>query len=114
MQACREESSQSHGCPGHLECPGHPAHCLGAFKYVNSDTYVGRQYKEIYQSPYATDEERKMLGKDLYYFGVVPREFHQTPTLTKAKIKRNKQILRQRKAEKAKTGKFSTKVALKR
>lgn len=87
---------------------------FGIWKYVNSEVFVGKQYEEIYRSPYATDEERKMLGDDLYYYGIVPEEFHKTPALVKAKIKRNKEILSQRKAEKASKGKFSVKVPLER
>ena len=87
---------------------------FGVWKYVNSEVFVGKQYEEIYRSPYATDEERKMLGDDLYYYGIVPEEFHKTPALVKAKIKRNKEILSQRKAEKASKGKFSAKVPLER
>lgn len=87
---------------------------FGVWKYFNSDVYVGKQFEEVYRSPYTTDEERKMLGDDLYYYGIVPEEFHKSPALVKAKIKRNKEILSQRKAEKASKGKFSTKVPLER
>ena len=88
---------------------------IGAYEYFNSQVHFGKQYEEIYKSTYTTDEEREMLGEDIYYYGFVPKEYRKSPGLVKAKIKRNKQILRQRKDEaKANKGKFSTKVPLER
>lgn len=87
---------------------------VGVWKYVNSEVYVGKQYEEIYHSPFTTDAERNMLGEDLHYYGIVPNEFNNSPALVKAKIKRNKEILSQRKAEKTSKGKFSAKVPLER
>lgn len=81
--------------------------------YFNSLTCIGKEYAEIYRSKYTTDEERTMLAKDIYDTGFLPREYAKTPDLVKAKNKRNKEILRQRKMEaKANKGKFSTKVPL--
>ena len=88
---------------------------FGTFKYFNSDFYFSQQYEEIRRSKFLTDDERKMLNADTYYVGIIPKEFYNAPDLVKAKIKRNKQILRQRQAEaKHNNGKFSTKVPLER
>lgn len=88
---------------------------FGLFKYFNSDYYIGSQYEEICKSKYLTEEERKMLVGDTYYFGLIPKEFYESPALVKAKIKRNKEVLQQRKAEaRANKGKFSSKVPLER
>lgn len=88
---------------------------VGTCIYFNSATFIGREYLEVYRSEYTTDEEREMLAKDVYDTSFLPREYTKAPDLVKAKIKRNKEILRQRKAEaKANKGKFSTKVPLER
>ena len=88
---------------------------FGLFKYFNSDYYIGSQYEEICKSKYLTEGERKMLVGDTYYFGLIPKEFYESPALVKAKMKRNKEVLQQRKAEaRANKGKFSTKVPLER
>jgi len=88
---------------------------LGAYEYYNGQMHFGKQYEEVYRSPFTTDAEREMLGEDIYYYGFLPKEFRKSPGLVKAKIKRNKQILQQRKEEaKANKGKFSTKVPLER
>lgn len=88
---------------------------INALLYYDSETFIGKQYQEIYHSKYATDDERKMLATEVYDTGFVPREFAKTPNLVKAKIKRNKEILKQREAEaKANKGKFSTRVPLER
>lgn len=88
---------------------------FGLFKYFNSDYYISCQYEDLCKSKYLTEEERKMLLGDTYYFGIIPREFHKSPDLVKAKMKRNKQILQQRETEaRTNKGKFSTKVPLER
>jgi len=88
---------------------------FGLFKYFNSDYYISSQYEDICKSKYLTEEERKMLVGETCYFGLIPKEFHNSPDLVKAKMKRNKEILQQRKTEaRANKGKFSTKVPLER
>lgn len=86
---------------------------VSACSYFNGDKYLGAQYVDIYLSKYTTDAERKMLDDNVYTVGFMPIEFNKTPKLVKQKIKRNRQILEQRKAEaNANKGKFSTKVPL--
>lgn len=88
---------------------------LGAYEYYNGQMHLGKQYEEIYRSPFTTDAEREMLGEDIYYYGFLPKEFRKSPGLVKAKIKRNKQILQQRNEEaKANKGKYSTRAPLER
>lgn len=88
---------------------------IGAYEYFNSKMYLAKQYMEVYNSKYTTDEERKMLREDTFTVGAMPLEYHKSPGLVKAKIKRNKQILQQRNEEaKANKGKFSTRVPLER
>lgn len=88
---------------------------LFAYSYFNSKYYLGEQYTEIYCSKYTTDTERKMFKADTDTIVIIPREFDNAPKLVKQKIKRNKQILKQRKAEaNANKGKFSTKILLER
>jgi hypothetical protein len=88
---------------------------LNAYRYFNSESHTGKAYMEIYRSKYATEAEQKMLGSEVYNTGFVPQEYYKSPEVVKAKIKRNKEILKQREAEaKANKGKFSTKVPLER
>lgn len=88
---------------------------LNTYKYFNSDSYAGKAYMELYRSKYTTEAEQKMLGSEVHNTGFVPQEYYKSPDLVKAKIKRNKEILKQREAEaKANKGKFSTKVPLER
>ncbi len=88
---------------------------IGAYCYFHSKTYWGKEYWEIVCSPYATEAESTMLWKDYYITGGVPKEFESRPSYVKSKIRQNKQVLRDRKAEaKTKNGKFSTKVPLER
>jgi len=88
---------------------------IGAYEYFNSKMYLAKQYMEVYNSKYTTDEEREMLREDTFTVGALPLEYHKSPRLIKAKIKRNQEILKQRKeVAKANKGKFSTRVPLER
>lgn len=88
---------------------------IGAYEYFNSKMYLAKQYMEVYNSKYTTDEEREMLREDTFTVGALPFEYHKSPGLINAKIKRNQEILNQRKEDaKANKGKFSTKVPLER
>ena len=87
---------------------------IGA-SYYHTQEYIGRQYMEIYFSKYTTDAETEMLSKDLITLSALPKEYDKTPKIVRQRIKRNLEILGQRKAEaKANKGKFSTKVPLER
>lgn len=89
---------------------------LGYYLYEShSKANVGRQYMEIILSDYVTSEEFEMLRKDIFTVSALPNVYDRTPKLVKQRMKRNKEILSQRKAEaKANDGKFSTNVTLER
>lgn len=86
---------------------------IGTCLYFQSETYLGKEYVEVHRSNYTTDEERKLLGSEITPPSALPREYYKTPGLVKAKIKRNKEILRQWEMEaRANKGKFTTKIPL--
>ena len=86
-----------------------------AWGLFGSDAYVGKQYAKIRCSEYATEAEREMLWKDARPVSVVPLEYDKTPKLVRQKIRRNKEILRQRRAEaNANKGQYSTRIPLER
>jgi len=88
---------------------------INAFHYFHSPEFFGKEYREIYRSKFTTDEERKMLAEDVYDTGFLPGEYTKAPELVKAKIKRNKEIIKQRAMEaRANKGKYSATVPLER
>lgn len=88
---------------------------VGVLFYRHSEVYYGQQYVEEAISKYATDDESEMLLKDTYSVSRLPKEYYKAPKIVQQRIKRNKEILKQREIEaKANKGKFSTKVPLER
>lgn len=88
---------------------------VGVLFYRHSEVYYGQQYVEEAISKYATDDERKMLLKDTYSVSRLPKEYDKAPKIVQQRIKRNREILRQREMEaKANKGKISTRVPLER
>lgn len=86
--------------------------CVASF---NNPVLIGKQYYDVCISEYTTDTERKVLTKDCHPASMLPNEFDNNRKIAKSKIRHNKQIIRQRKAEaRAKKGKFSTTPALER
>ena len=86
--------------------------CVASF---NNPVLIGKQYYDVYTSKYTTDKERTALAKNCYYVSVLPDEFDNNRKIAKSKIRHNKQIIRQRKAEaRAKKGSFSKNPALER
>lgn len=86
-----------------------------AFSFFNGEKHLGAQYADIYFSDYTTEAEKKMLNADTYMVGFIPNEFSYNPQLVKQKIKRNRQIIRQRKLEAStKSGRFSVNPSLER
>lgn len=80
-----------------------------------SKAQVGKEYMSVYLSEFTTKEERKILSENIMTISALPREYNKTPKLVRQRIKRNKKILKQRKAEaKANKGKYSTKIQLER
>lgn len=83
--------------------------------YYRSDTYWGEQYFDVVCSEYATEDEKAMLWENHYNVSVLPKEYRSNPSHVKAKIKQNKQVLKQRRLKgKDKNGNFSTDVPLER
>lgn len=76
---------------------------------------VGREYGEILQSKYITEEESLLLRSDLTPIVVLPKEFEIDPDRVKAIIKRNKETIRQRQEEaKRNGGRWSSDVGIER
>ena len=83
--------------------------------YYHSDTYWGEQYFDVVCSEFATEDEKAMLWENHYNISVLPKEYRSNPSHVKAKIKQNKQVLKQRRRKgKDKNGNFSTDVPLER
>lgn len=83
--------------------------------YLNSDDYYGRKYQEIYFSKYVTQEERALMREKTYTTGFLPNEFYSSRKVMKGKINRDKQIIKERKAQaKSHNGKYSTTPAIER
>jgi hypothetical protein len=70
-----------------------------AIVYYNSEIYWGRQYYEVYSSPYLTDEEWDKISRDVHTIAILPNEFDMDPKRVKEQIKKNKGILKERKKE---------------
>jgi hypothetical protein len=70
-----------------------------AIVHYNSETYWGRQYYEVYSSPYLTKEEKEKLSRDVHTIAILPNEFDKDPKRVKERIKKSKAILKERKKE---------------
>ena len=80
---------------------------------INSEESLGKEYVEICKSKYLTEEEAKLCAKDTYQISRLPNEFKKNPDAVKAKIKRNRKIIRERKAEaKRNKGKYTLREAI--
>ncbi len=83
--------------------------------HVNSMEHLGAEYVDVVLSKYITNEEKALFEKDCYSISSIPAEYYGKPKLLKDMLKRNQEILHQRAVEaKAKKGKYSTKVPLRR
>lgn len=84
-------------------------------RHLNSEVYIGGQYREIYSSKYITPSEKENLGQGCYYVYFLPKEFSESPRIVKQQIRRNYEIIKQRKKEaKLNNGKFSTEIKIER
>jgi hypothetical protein len=54
-----------------------------AIVHYNSETYWGRQYYEVYSSPYLTKEEKEKLSRDVHTIAILPNEFDKDPKRVK-------------------------------
>jgi translation elongation factor EF-1beta len=70
-----------------------------AIVHYNSEAYWGRQYYEVYSSPYLTDKEREKISRDVHTIAILPNEFDKDPKRVKEQIKKNRGILKERKKE---------------
>lgn len=85
------------------------------FDAYGGDTAVSKEYFEILTSKYLTAKEREALHTNSYSVGALPKDYFDNPSLAREKIRRNKEILRQRAAEaKAHKGKWTSAVPIER
>ena len=70
-----------------------------AIVYYNSETYWGKQFYQVYSSPYLTEEEWENISQDIHTIAILPNEFDKDPKRVKERIKKNKDILKERKKE---------------
>ena len=83
--------------------------------HYTSEEYFGQRYAEIAASKYTTKEERDDMVSVAYPISFLPKEYHKTHSVVRQRIRRNEQILRQRKKEaRANKGKYSTSIPLER
>ena len=68
-----------------------------AIAYYNSETYWGKQYYKVYSPPYLYQEERETLSRNCRTIAILPTEFEKNPKRVKEQIKKNKNILKERK-----------------
>lgn len=76
-----------------------------AIVHYNSETYWGKQYYEVYSSPYLTEEEWEKISRNVHTIAILPNEFDKAPKRVKEQIKKNKNILKARKKEARSTSK---------
>ena len=86
---------------------------VGGIYVLNTNEYLGMEWRKICCSDYTTAEERAFLVEDWFSTGFIPKEYKDKPKLLKDSIRRNKEILKQRKHEaKERKGKFTMKTPL--
>lgn len=76
-----------------------------AIAHFNSEAYLGKQYYEVYSSPYLSKEERETLSRNCRTIAILPTEFDKNPKRVKEQIKKNRSILKERKKEAKSTSK---------
>ncbi|MBR0531007.1 MAG: hypothetical protein IJJ96_00205 [Bacteroidales bacterium] len=83
--------------------------------YINSEEYLGSRYVNVINSKYITTDETKALMKGTYYVGIMPKEYSKNRRIIRQRIRRNEEILRQRRKEaRANKGNYSTTIPLER
>ena len=70
-----------------------------AIAHFNSETYWGKQYYEVYSSPYLIEEEWEKISQNVHIIAILPNEFDKDPKRVKEQLKKNKSILKERKKE---------------
>ena len=81
---------------------------ISAIAYLNSDTYWGREFYELFTSKYITADEKAALERGAGYISVLPYGYDEDPFAARAQLKRNKEIIKMREKEAKKNkGKFS-------
>lgn len=86
----------------------------GLVWFYQSEYYWGREYSKVHESQYATPEEKELLWKNARAIVVFPLEFTSNPEYAKAKIKQNKQVLKERQKQAKENGKYDTRISLER
>lgn len=80
-----------------------------------SEVYYGHRYVKIVSSKYTTKEEKDNMMSDAYSISILPKEYLKTPSIVRQRIRRNEQVIRQRKEEaRANKGHYATKIPLER
>ncbi len=72
---------------------------VSAIVHYNSANYWGKQYYEIYSSPYLTKKEKEKISRNVHTIAILPNEFEKDPKRVKEQIKKSKAILKERKKE---------------
>ncbi len=86
-----------------------------AIVHFNSEAYWGKQYLQVANSEYVTEDEWDLLWEDVYPKSLLPKEYMTNPSRVKSKIRENKKIIKQRQRKgKDKNGDFSSEVSLER
>ena len=70
-----------------------------AIVHFNSETYWGKQYYEVYSSPYLTEEEWENISRNIHTIAILPNEFDKDPKRVKKQIKKDNGILKVQKKE---------------
>ncbi len=70
-----------------------------AIVHYNSETYWGKQFYNVYSSPYLTKEEWKNISRDTHTIAILPDEFDKDSKRVKEQIKKSKATLKERKRE---------------
>ena len=78
------------------------------FLYFNGETYIAKQFQEVYSSQYLTPEEKDQLKHSSISTGILPTYYHKDPEKARQQLKRNRRILKQRQKQKSKNGTYST------
>ena len=82
---------------------------ISAFNYYCSDTFWGKQFKELYTSKYITQQERARIERNAGYTGILPKDYHKNPGAAQARLQLSMEILKKREKEaKINNGKFNT------
>ena len=61
-----------------------------AITYFNSEAYLGKQFYEVYSSPFLTKEGRQAIQRNSHTIAILPDEFDKNPKRIKERKKKHK------------------------